>query len=58
MNLTTKQIAEELNGVIEGDSEINISQLSKIEEGEIGSISFLANPNTLNIYTQLRHLQL
>ena len=44
MNLTTKQIAEQLNGVIEGDSEINISQLSKIEEGEIGSISFLANP--------------
>ena len=44
MNLTTKQIADELNGVIEGDSEINISQLSRIEEGEIGSISFLANP--------------
>ena len=44
MNLTTKQIAEEINGTVEGDSEINISQLSKIEEGEIGSISFLANP--------------
>ena len=44
MNLTTKQIAEEINGTVEGDSEIKISQLSKIEEGENGSISFLANP--------------
>ena len=44
MNLTTKQIAEEINGTLEGDSEIQISQLSKIEEGTKGSISFLANP--------------
>ena len=44
MNLTTKQIAEEINGTLEGDSEIQISQLSKIEEGIKGSISFLANP--------------
>ena len=44
MNLTTKQIAEEINGTIDGDSEIKISQLSKIEEGKKGSISFLANP--------------
>ena len=44
MNLTTKQIAEEINGTLEGDSEIQISQLSKIEEGMKGSISFLANP--------------
>ena len=44
MNLTTKQIAEEINGTVEGDSEIQISQLSKIEEGKKGSISFLANP--------------
>ena len=44
MNLTTKQIAKEINGTIDGDSEIKISQLSKIEEGKKGSISFLANP--------------
>ena len=44
MNLTTKQIAEEINGTIDGNSEIKISQLSKIEEGGKGSISFLANP--------------
>ena len=36
MNLTTKQIAEEINGTVEGDTEIQISQLSKIEEGENG----------------------
>ena len=44
MNLTTKQIAEEINGTIDGDLEIKISQLSKIEDGKKGSISFLANP--------------
>ena len=37
MNLTTKQIAEEINGTIDGNSEIKISQLSKIEEGGKGS---------------------
>ena len=34
MNLTTKQIAEEINGTIDGDLEIKISQLSN-EENKI-----------------------
>ncbi len=48
MEFTAQQIAGVLNGHIEGDAEIKISKLSKIEQGEPGSISFLANP----LYTQ------
>jgi len=44
MKFSAKQIAGLLNGQIEGDEEVTVSKLSKIEEGEPGSISFLANP--------------
>ena len=44
MEFTAKQIAGILNGQIEGDVDVKITKLSKIEEGEPGSISFLANP--------------
>jgi UDP-3-O-[3-hydroxymyristoyl] glucosamine N-acyltransferase len=48
MEFTAKQIAHLLNGEIEGNENVKISKLSKIEEGCEGSISFLANP----LYTQ------
>ena len=48
MKFTAKQIAELLNGTVEGDSGVAIDKLSKIEEGVPGSVSFLANP----LYTQ------
>jgi len=48
MEFTATQIAGVLKGQIEGDANVKISKLSKIEEGEPGSISFLANP----VYTQ------
>jgi len=44
MEFTTGQIAELLGGTIEGNSDVKITSLSKIEEGVPGSISFLANP--------------
>jgi UDP-3-O-[3-hydroxymyristoyl] glucosamine N-acyltransferase len=44
MVFTAKQIAAILNGQIEGDADVKITKLSKIEEGETGGISFLANP--------------
>ena len=44
MEFTAQQIAGLLNGQIEGDANVKITKLSKIEEGETGSISFLANP--------------
>ena len=43
MKFTAKQIAGILDGTVEGNPETEVHQLSKIEEGELGSISFLAN---------------
>lgn len=48
MEFTAEQIAETLNGTIEGDKNATVNSISKIEEGKPGSISFLANPK----YTQ------
>ena len=44
MNFTAEQIAQMLNGVVEGNPEVTVNTLSKIEEGKPGSISFLSNP--------------
>ena len=44
MKFTAAQIAGILNGQIEGNADVTVTKLSKIEEGEPGSISFLANP--------------
>lgn len=44
MKFSAKQIADLLNGEIQGDSGASISGLAKIEEGENGTLSFLANP--------------
>ena len=45
MEYTAIQIASLLNGQIEGDANVSINKLSKIEEGVPGSISFLSNPH-------------
>lgn len=44
MEFSAKQIAGILNGQIEGDENVKITKLAKIEEGVPGSISFLGNP--------------
>ena len=44
MKFTAQQIAEALNGKVDGDPEIEVDNLSKIEEGKPGTLSFLANP--------------
>ncbi|MDZ7741368.1 MAG: UDP-3-O-(3-hydroxymyristoyl)glucosamine N-acyltransferase [Bacteroidota bacterium] len=44
MEFTAKQIAALLEGSLEGDEQAKVSKVSKIEEGEPGSLSFLANP--------------
>lgn len=44
MEFSAKQIAQLLDGEIEGDENATVSKLAKIEEGEPGSLSFLANP--------------
>jgi len=51
MKFTAEQIANALNGAVEGDKTIEVFTLSKIEEGTPGSLSFLANPKyTPHIY--------
>jgi len=44
MNFTAALIAEFLKGSVEGNSEATVSDISKIEEGKPGTLSFLANP--------------
>ncbi len=52
MVFTASQIAGILEGEIEGNPEISVHKLAKIEEGEKGSLTFLANPKyTPFIYT-------
>jgi UDP-3-O-[3-hydroxymyristoyl] glucosamine N-acyltransferase len=48
MQFTAAQIAQLLQGTVEGDAKATVSKLSKIEEGGEGSLSFLENP----AYTQ------
>ena len=44
MEFTAQQIADFLNGTIEGDSAVKVHNFSKIEEGQPGTLTFLANP--------------
>ncbi len=44
MEFSAQQIAELLDGEVVGNPEVKVSELSKIEEGVPGSLSFLANP--------------
>lgn len=44
MKFTATQIAGILGGDIEGNPNVEVHKLSKIEEGEAGSLTFLANP--------------
>ena len=45
MKFTAKTIAEYLKGEIEGNPDVEVTTVAKIEEGLQGAISFLANPN-------------
>ena len=52
MKFTVQEIADLIDGTIEGDATTEILKLSKIEQGEPGSISFLGNPKyTHHIYS-------
>jgi len=47
MEFSAQQIAQLLHGTVEGDANVTVNNLSKIEEGKAKTLSFLANP----IYT-------
>ncbi|TNJ46441.1 UDP-3-O-(3-hydroxymyristoyl)glucosamine N-acyltransferase [Tamlana fucoidanivorans] len=52
MKFTAQQIAGILDGDVVGNPDIEVSKLSKIEEGQEGSLTFLANPKyTPHIYS-------
>jgi len=52
MKFTAIQIAELLNGTVDGDPETEVDRLAKIEEGTEGSLTFLSNPKyTSYIYS-------
>ena len=52
MEFTAKQIAEFVNGCVEGDENTTVNTFAKIEEGKKGAISFLSNPKyTHYLYT-------
>lgn len=52
MEFSANQIAALANGTVEGDGEVKINTIAKIEEGHPGAISFLANPKYIPyIYT-------
>lgn len=44
MQFSAHQIASLINGTIEGDPDVSVERLAKIEEGSAGSLSFLSNP--------------
>lgn len=43
MEFSAQQIADFLNGTVEGDPNVKVSNFSKIEEGKPGTLTFLAN---------------
>lgn len=44
MEFTAKQIADYIQGRVEGDEQASVSTFAKIEEGKPGALSFLSNP--------------
>lgn len=52
MEFSAQQIADYLKGTIVGDPNVKVSNFSKIETGEAGTLTFLSNPKyTEYIYT-------
>lgn len=48
MEFSAKQIAEFVQGRVEGDEQATVNTFAKIEEGRKGAISFLSNPKYLH----------
>ena len=52
MKFSANQIAEFLNGRVEGDGKIEVNDIAKIEDGKPGTLAFLSNPKyTSYIYS-------
>lgn len=44
MEITAKQIAEHLNGELDGDSQVKVSSVARIESAKPGTLAFYGNP--------------
>jgi UDP-3-O-[3-hydroxymyristoyl] glucosamine N-acyltransferase len=44
MDIKARDIADYLHGTVDGDENVSISNISKIEDGKQGTLAFLANP--------------
>lgn len=44
MELTAKQLAQVLKGTVEGDSDVKVTDVARIEHGKPGNLCFYANP--------------
>ena len=44
MQFTAKELAERLDGLLEGNPDVIVRKLAKIEEADEESVSFIANP--------------
>ncbi len=44
MNFTAQDIADFLKGEVEGDASVTVNNISEIEKGKPGTLSFLSNP--------------
>ena len=59
MEFTAQQIAQFVQGRIEGDENATVNTFSKIEEGKPGAIAFLSNPKyTHYLYNTLASIVL
>jgi len=47
MHISANQIAQFIQGKLEGNAAVTVSQAGKIESGQPGDITFLANPKYL-----------
>ena len=54
MNSTAIEIAKKLNGRVEGNGQVELNKISKIDEARKGSISFLANPKYMSFLKNTR----
>ncbi len=48
MQITAQELAGWLNGTVDGDPNVTVNNLAKIEEAKSGDLSFIANPKYLH----------
>ena len=58
MQFSASQIAQIINGKVEGDANIAVASFGKIEEANNGQLTFFANAKYEDFYTVPMHLLL